>query len=132
MTPGAARLGRRHPHARRRRRGSQPIELGDGGGGLGLVASAKVGIVDVADVAGSVLELELPQRAQRRALVLGETLASVGRQREQRGPRAAATSEWPQRERHGGHADRQRGHRDADRRRHGSCSSSRRIRSRIA
>src|ERR687891_419142 len=70
---------------RGRRRGTQPVQLGQDVRGLRLVAGAQIGVVGVGDVAGSVLELELPQRTQGCPLVLGQLLARIDGQRQERG-----------------------------------------------
>jgi hypothetical protein len=88
MTPGrAASFALLSPGWRGLRR-AQPVQLGQDGGGLAFVAPAEIGVIGVRDVAGAVLELELAQRRQRRALLLGELLAAIDRQRQERFARA--------------------------------------------
>src|SRR5207245_11540348 len=111
------------------RGGSESVEGAQGVGGLRLVARAQAGVVGVRDVAGGVLEVQLAQRAQGRALGLGELFALVGRQGQQRRGLVALTQEGPERE--GGGLDGQH-EREDDGAHLRSVSSSRRMRSLIA
>src|SRR6266850_1790067 len=87
--------------------------------------------VTSAIVAAAVLEFQLTQRAQRGAPILAQAHARVGRQGQQRDG-AARVAQRPQRERQRRQAEREDGDHHARREAHGSCSISRRMRSRIA
>src|SRR5947207_3251054 len=128
MAPGGAR--RRDARWQRRlRRGAQPVERREDGGGLVLVAGAELGVVVVPDVTRLVLEAELAERPERRSLPLLQLAASIRRTFEQCLRPAPRADEWPQRKGEGREAEDQG--RDEDPR-HGSASVSRRMRSRIA
>src|SRR5262249_7186714 len=108
---------------------AQPIELRQDGGGLAFVAPAEIGVVRIRNVSGAVLELELAQCRQRRALLLGELLAAVDGERKKGSPAGVGAKQGPEREGQGGHADHYRGDHDAG---HEPRSTSRRMRSLIA
>src|SRR2546427_7943821 len=129
MTPAAA--PRRFLHARRSSfplgSRTQAVEPGENLGGLRFVTGLELGVVVVADVAGLVLELELPEHGQDLTLTLGQLLPRVRGNGQERAP-AARAYQRPHREQQGGKAD---GEGDADDR-HAPRSISRRMRSRIA
>src|SRR3989304_1722585 len=69
--------------------GAQAVERGEGRRGLLLVTGPQARVVLVGDVTRPVLELELTDRAERRALVLLQLFAGLDGQG-QEGPRAVA------------------------------------------
>jgi hypothetical protein len=84
---------------------AQPVEFREDGGRLALVPSAELGEVGVRHVSGRVLELELADSAEGDAFVLGELLAAVDGQGEERSPALVSTEQRPEHEDEGRHAN---------------------------